>query len=207
MRWKLFTFLGIALVLSTLGLSFAAEGDEDLWKFKATAARTAVTKYRRDVARAEQEAERQIKAAREALIQELEKAKKAATKAADLKEANRLDAAIVNLREGHAAGRVPGGRVSGTWRITYDNGHWHLLEIRDDGQALLLEIDGALTGMPGRVKKHKRTGEIVLVLEGKSIERLTAVRDRLVVEHFAPPANYPNGDPVLGIGRRVDGRK
>jgi hypothetical protein len=165
------------------------------WDFKSSAARSAMAKYKRAVVDAEDE-----------LVANLEEAMKAATRAANLDEANRLKVAISELRgERNADAGEPVEALTGVWRIYFDNAHTHVLEVRGDGQAVLAEIDGHRRDIPGRVRTNQNTGDVLLRLHSGPIERLTLARGRLVVEHYPKPDDFPEGEPVLGIGRRVAG--
>lgn len=90
---------------------------------------------------------------------------------------------------------VPVGR----WKVEFANGVVERVEIKADGAASVTEpgraSDGTVTSSPGT---------FLFVCKDDRVERWTPVGRRMVVEHWFPADQYPNGTPVRGIADVTD---
>jgi hypothetical protein len=87
----------------------------------------------------------------------------------------------------------------GKWTVEFANGVVETVTVRRDGTAAVTE--------PARTSDAKVTalsGGFLVVCADDRIERWTPVGKRMVVEHWFPAAQYPNGTPVRGIADVTD---
>ena len=104
-------------------------------------ARDAKKKYNAALTAAEASYSRAESNAHKALTEDLQEAMKEATRAADLEEAVKLQAAIESVRVAEAAARPqrPLCLPVGSWRVEFANGGAETCEIRTDGTAIVVE--------------------------------------------------------------------
>jgi hypothetical protein len=124
---------------------------------------------------------------------------RAATRAGDLDEANRIKAAIDELNEaseGAGGGRDPVGR----WDIHYSNGVDRTYEIRPDGSVAWTDGDGHR----GQGRLQRLDGGWLMAEDSKgNAERIAVAGDRLYIEHFHPASRYPNERTrTMAVGTR-----
>ena len=94
---------------------------------------------------------------------------------------------------------VAGPLPAGKWSVEFANGVVEKVEAKTDATVTVSE--------PGRTSGGKATalaGAILVVFEDDRVERWTAVGRRMVVEHWAPATQFPNGTPVRGIADRAE---
>jgi hypothetical protein len=94
-----------------------------------------------------------------------------------------------------AAGPLPAGK----WSVEFANGVAEQVEAKADGTVAVSE--------PARSAGGKATalqGSVLLVYEDDRVERWTPVGKRMVVEHWYPAAQFPNGTPVRGIADHAE---
>jgi hypothetical protein len=87
----------------------------------------------------------------------------------------------------------------GKWKVEFANGVVERVEIKKDGAASVTE--------PARTSDGKVTslqGAFLFVCDDDRIARRTPVGRRMVVEHWFPADQYPNGTPVRGIADVTD---
>ena len=189
----------LVLVL-VLGIADAA-ADQPGWDFQSRAAQAAKRKFEDAAAKAEQEYARRLNVARETAVKEFNDALRAATRAGDLDEANRVKAAIAELNEdAPVANQGPLGR----WVVRYSNGVTRETEIRPDGTVAW--VDGDRKRGQGRLQRIG--GGWLLPDDGNgNAERMVVTADRLYVEHFHPASHYPKeGTRTFAVGTRSPGR-
>jgi hypothetical protein len=88
---------------------------------------------------------------------------------------------------------------AGKWRVEFANGVVQTVEVRGDATATVTE--------PGRTAGAKVTpiaGTALVVYDDDRVERWTPVGRRMVVEHWFPASQFPNGNPVRGIAESAD---
>ncbi|MFL5340376.1 MAG: hypothetical protein ACJ8F7_09510 [Gemmataceae bacterium] len=94
-----------------------------------------------------------------------------------------------------AAGPLPAGK----WSVEFANGVTERVEAKSDGTVAVSE--------PARSAGGKATalqGSVLLVYEDDRVERWPPVGRRMVVEHWFPAAQFPNGTPVRGIADHAE---
>ena len=163
---------------------------------RSRAASAAKRKYDDAVAKARQEYSRRLETARAAAMNELREAMKAATRQADLDEANRINAVLGQLDQ-DAPPPSQGSRLTGRWQVRYGNGVQRVYEIRDDGSATWVA-----TGTDALNRgRFQRSGSNLVFDEGPlAVERWTACGERCFIEHFDPRSSFPNEFPkTIGI--------
>jgi hypothetical protein len=87
----------------------------------------------------------------------------------------------------------------GKWGVEFSNGVVERVEVRRDGTSTVSE--------PARTSDGKVTalqGTFLVVYDDDRVERWTPVGKRVVVEHWFPAAQFPNGTPVRGIADAAD---
>jgi hypothetical protein len=87
----------------------------------------------------------------------------------------------------------------GKWIVEFSNGVVEKVEIKRDGTATVTE--------PARTSDGKVTalqGSFLVVCDDDRVERWTPVGKRMVVEHWFPASQFPNGAPVRGIADVTD---
>lgn len=172
---------------------------------RSRAARGALETYQAAVRRADEQRDRAVAEARRALVKDLERVLKDTTRAGDLAEANRIDAA---LRAAKAGGTRPPGQplFLGRWRLRYNNGIDWRYRFLPDGTVERHRADG----QPLRSGRWTAEAGHAVVKAGDDLEHLTPAGDRLLIEHWNPAARHPREFPtVLGIAERIaerDGR-
>jgi hypothetical protein len=87
----------------------------------------------------------------------------------------------------------------GRWKVEFANGVVEKAEIKKDGTAWVTEPERTSDG-----KVTALRGAFLFVCEDDRIERWTPVGKRMVVEHWFPSDQYPNGTPVRGIADVTD---
>jgi hypothetical protein len=92
-----------------------------------------------------------------------------------------------------AAGHIPTGK----WKVTFANGVVETCSIQKDGKA---SVDEPKRTSDGKVTV--KDGIAILVFKDDRIERWTPIGRRMIVEHWFPPTQFPNGGRVLGIAER-----
>ena len=196
----------LALFAATLAAASTA-GDgaaAAAWDFKSTKAQTAKKRYDEAASRAEQEYARKMGVARDAAAKELGEAMRAATKAGDLDEANRIKQALEELT---AELPPPGsGRgLVGRWEVRYSNGVRRAYEVKPDGAVTW--TGGGSRG--GRGTLRRAEGGWLLPEDGDgNAERWTLSGERLFVEHFHPKQRYPKEPAdVLAVGEKPGGKR
>lgn len=102
--------------------------------------------------------------------------------------------APVPFPRGVAAGRIPAGQ----WKVVFVNGVVETCTIRKNGKASVVEPKRASDG-----KVTVKNGVAVLVFEDDRVERWTPVGRRMLVEHWFPGAQFPNGARVRGKAERA----
>jgi hypothetical protein len=85
----------------------------------------------------------------------------------------------------------------GKWSIEFANGVKEACKVNRDGEASVAEPLRTSAG-----KTEVKDDSIVLVFQDDRVERWTPVGSKMVVEHWAARAQFPNGRPVLGIGQK-----
>jgi len=94
-----------------------------------------------------------------------------------------------------AAGPLPAGK----WSVEFANGVTEVVDAKADLTVIVSE--------PARSAGGKATalqGAVLLVYEDDRVERWTPVGKRMVVEHWYPAAQFPNGTPVRGIADHAE---
>ena len=193
--------IAVALLVTLLLAASLAPADRPAaWDFRTRPAQAARKRYEEAAARAEQEFSKKIATASETAIKELTEAMKTATRAADLEEANRISAAIDELKVSDPS-PASAPSIVGGWRVTYTTGNVRQYRIDPDG-SLSWTSDAVQGVVHGRVQ---RAGKEVLIDDGKgAVERLTLAGERLFVEHFFPAERFPNNPPrIMAVGTRA----
>ena len=103
---------------------------------------------------------------------------------------------------GYAPAPIPNDRTVsnlpvGRWSIEFANGVVEECEVRKDGTAGVAEPKRIAGG-----KAEDKGGAVVIVFDDDRVERWTPVGQRMVVEHWYPRAQFPDGKPVVGIAER-----
>lgn len=156
------------------------------------AAVAALKKYEAAVSKATDAYDRALLAADKQRITDLEAALKVAVNAKNLKESERIDAALAAAKaeaKEHAAGQAPGLLVLGKWHVTYLDGITRTYVIER----------GGVVKLPAEGRSGRLRSGIVDLGDGK-LERWTPVRDQIFVEHFDPAARFPGHPTKFGIG-------
>lgn len=85
--------------------------------------------------------------------------------------------------------------LSGVWRVAYRNGAIRTYVFQPDGKVQFVEVNlhCTLCTRP----------EVLLSFDDGKIERLWISGDEFRVEHWNPATDYPGGEPLTGIGRRL----
>src|SRR5687767_14264488 len=134
-RFVTFRFV-IATALAVAVGVVAVAADQPGWDFQSRAAQAAKRKFEDAALKADQEFARRMTVAREAAVKELVDAMRAATRAGDLDEANKIKAAIAELNEdAPLASQGPLGR----WVVRYSNGVVRETDIRPDGTVVWVD--------------------------------------------------------------------
>lgn len=198
----------IGIVVIALATVAPGAGDDADNAPKTAAAKSALRKYEKSLEKAQQAFAREAGTARKTATAELEVAMKAATRAANLDEANRIKAAIDAMRDDAAgqSGRAPRAvaGLSGSWQTVYvgpENRHVH--EFRDDGT-----VRNTFVGHGEWTAKLERDAAGNTVARyPQFIERYTVAGGRLYVEQFNP-ARYPDAAPgFVAIGVRDESER
>ena len=87
----------------------------------------------------------------------------------------------------------------GKWNVEFANGVAEKVEVKKDATATVTEpartADGKVTSLQGA---------FLVVYDDDRVERWTPVGKRMVVEHWFPAAQFPNGTAVRGIADVTD---
>jgi hypothetical protein len=94
---------------------------------------------------------------------------------------------------------VAGSLPAGKWSVEFANGVMEQVEAKADGAVAVSEPARSAGG-----KTMALQGSVLLVYEDDRVERWTPVGKRMVVEHWFPAAQFPNGAPVRGIADHAD---
>ena len=183
--------LAVAMLSPGVGSGVGAGGSDGAPK--SAAARAALRTYDDAITAARQAYARDADAAKEAATGELGEALKAATRAADLDEANRIKATIEQIAGddtqvgGEPLGARAGKSPKGTWEARFLNGNRHVYEFDGRG-GLRSSLDGRV--WKGRVRREGR--DLVCVFDGDdALQRFSFAGDRIFVEYFRPADRYP----------------
>jgi hypothetical protein len=87
----------------------------------------------------------------------------------------------------------------GKWNVEFANGVVETVEVKKDATAAVTEPARAADG-----KVTSLQGTFLIVYDDDRVERWTPVGKRMVVEHWFPAAQFPNGTPVRGIADMTD---
>jgi hypothetical protein len=191
----------IGLLAVALACALGAGDERAGWDFKSRPAQAAKKKLDELVAKAEEDYFRRVGVAREMASRELTDAMRAATKAGDLDEANKIKQALSDLAGG-APGPGSGRGLVGRWDAKYTNGYRRDYEIRPDGAIAWSEA----AGPSGRGKIRREEGGAWLIPDdgAGNAERWTLVGDRVFIEHFHPSARYPkDGANHMAVAARA----
>lgn len=86
---------------------------------------------------------------------------------------------------------------AGRWRLTYNNKYSHIYQIHSNGNVLLIQScdpDGKVTAenVSGYLMLTRKGSEIIgLYQKNELIERFKITQDKLHLDRFAPPSDYP----------------
>ncbi len=184
----------IGIVMIALAAGAPGVGAKSEAEPRSAAAKAAIRKYDKAMEKAMQAYSREAEIAKKGAATELAVALKAATRAANLEEANRIKAMIEGLDDevGLGNGSAPDVRAGkfphGTWEVTYLNGNRHLYGF--DGRG------SVRCSLSGRVihsgKLRREDHDLIATFDGDIIERFSFAGDRLFVEHFRPANRYPD---------------
>src|SRR5262245_56349632 len=83
---------------------------------------------------------------------------------------------------------------AGKWSVEFANGVIEMVVAREDATVRVSEPARAADG-----KATALAGAILVTFDDDRVERWTPVGKRMVVEHWFPAAQFPNGTPVRGI--------
>jgi hypothetical protein len=83
---------------------------------------------------------------------------------------------------------------AGKWRVEFANGVIEDVAVKTDATAQVSEPARSSGG-----KVVTIAGTALVVFDDDRVERWTKVGGRMVVEHWFPAAQFPNGTPVRGI--------
>jgi hypothetical protein len=94
---------------------------------------------------------------------------------------------------------VAGPLPAGNWTVEFANGVTERVEAKADATVSVSEPARSASG-----KATSLAGTVLIVFEDDRVERWTPVGRRMVVEHWYPAAQYPNGAPVRGIADHAE---
>lgn len=180
------------LCASAACASFALAPGDAPERPTSPAAVVALKKYDTAVAKASDAYDRALAAADKQRIADLEAALKVAVNGKNLKESERIDAALAAAKaeaKDHAAGQAAGLLVLGKWRVTYLGG----------GTRTYVIERGGVVKLPAENRSGRLNSGTINLGDGK-LERWTPVRDKVFVEHFDPASDFPTRPSQLGIG-------
>ncbi|MCH8829631.1 MAG: hypothetical protein IID45_08645 [Planctomycetes bacterium] len=174
--------------------------------FRSVTANSGYTRYLRSYARANLRHQKVVTEARALFVRSLHSAMRYATKSGDLKEANKLNAAI-DLFE---SGALPfGGGIGPPQEVQQLVGKWKMkkagkaatsfIRFAKDGR-VVISFDGDKRTYRGKI--IKRGDALFVDLGDRDTNRLSVVGDRLFIEHWRGPMRKGFADDVQS-GYRV----
>ncbi len=100
----------------------------------------------------------------------------------------------------NAAGKtVPKFPWAGSWQTAFANGKIQSYEFSPRGTAYVSSHNWKSEG-----KIERKGNSFVITYKDDRVERWTPVRERIIVEHWHPAADYPAKQPIRGIAERKD---